>query len=341
MSGEQPKNQETEKPTVFVRESRSCIGLTNDINQTSCVDSAFEFKLLLPRVYLPTSQHDLKVKCLSFIGTCHFMVPMILKFLFDKMPSENFRSWKKKSSYLDFCYTSTLESWSELDDYYAKINRIIKLDNALNSIDSIETYLYRAKNYIINPILTEIKNHKYDSKMLGLICLTLSFEGDVNLTGAGFTGFRLLTRKKLRELAMKKQTIKYIRKSSNREISVSQVSKALLSFQDSIKTLPERFPSGPTKKSFFQHSLNTPIAENLKKLNLLTAVVYIYNNVDKFSEDNLATVAQIKTNCLELFEQMCYCAYKFKLFETSLARGGNFEVDVDAVEFASNVSWVV
>ena len=130
---------------------------------------------------------------------------------------------KKKSSYLDFCYTSTLESWSELDDYYAKINRIIKLDNALNSIDSIETYLYRAKNYIINPILTEIKNHKYDSKMLGLICLTLSFEGDVNLTGAGFTGFRLLTRKKLRELAIKTQTIKYIIKSGNREISVSQV----------------------------------------------------------------------------------------------------------------------
>ena len=69
--------------------------------------------------------------------------------------------------------------------------------------------------------------------------------------------------------------------------------------------------------------------------------MYIYNNVDKFAEDNLATVAQIKTNYLELFEQMCYCAYKFKLFETSLARRGDFEVDVDAVEFASNVSWVV
>ena len=340
-NGQLNQVNEDETRTVFVRESRSCLGLTNDINQSSCLDSAYEFPLLLPRVYLPTGQDNLKVKCLQFIGTCHFMSLSVLRFLFGKMSVETYKNYIYKSSFTDFCPTSSFCAWAELDSYDINASKITKLDKVLTDIESIELFLDRSKNYIIRPLMKIIKDNKYSSKLLGLICLTLSFESDKELTSAGFNGFRLLSRSKLREMALKKQTIKYIRKSTNHQISVNQVCKTLLSYQDSIKMHADRFHSGPTQKTFFQRSSHTPSDENLKKLNLLTAYVFIFNNVDKFNEQNAATVVKIKETCIELFENLCYCAYKFKVFETAIARRENFEDNLEALEFASNVSWVV
>ena len=56
--------KEEETRTVFVRESRSCLGLSNDINKSLFLDTAYEFPLLLPRGYLPNFQDNFKVKFL-------------------------------------------------------------------------------------------------------------------------------------------------------------------------------------------------------------------------------------------------------------------------------------
>ena len=50
-SSDSSSGHEDEIPTQYLRESHSQIGLSNNINQSSCLDSAFEFTYILPRVF--------------------------------------------------------------------------------------------------------------------------------------------------------------------------------------------------------------------------------------------------------------------------------------------------
>ena len=114
-SSDSSSGHEDEIPTQYLRESHSQIGLSNNINQSSCLDSAFEFTYVLPRVFLPTGSDSLSVKAMYFVGTCHFLIPMVLKFLFNRMTTDSFMKQKRKLNYSDLCYTSSLTSWQELN----------------------------------------------------------------------------------------------------------------------------------------------------------------------------------------------------------------------------------
>ena len=213
-------SEASETTTQLFRESHSQIGLSNNINQSTCLDSAFEFPLILPRVFLPTASDELRVKAMEFIGTCHFLHQFVLKFLFNRSSVETFKKQKQKSSYSELCYTSSLTSWQELDSYYNKVGRMIKLDNALSSLDDIEIFLHRARNFILNPLLRDIKDKKFDSPMLGLCCLTLTYTRDSDLSSPGHLGMPLLSKNRIREMCKKRSTIKHIKVSSGRSVSV-------------------------------------------------------------------------------------------------------------------------
>ena len=128
----------------------------------------------------------------------------IWRFLFGKMSVETYKNCIHKSSFTYLCPISSFWNLAVLNSYYINASKIIKLDEVLTVIDSIESFLDRFKNYIIQPLMKIIKVNKYSSKLWGLVCLTLSFEGDIELTSADFNCFRLLSRSRLREMAMKK-----------------------------------------------------------------------------------------------------------------------------------------
>ena len=159
------------------------------------------------------------------------------------------------------------------------------------------------------------------------------------MTPTEFSGMRLLSKNKLLELCTERQRLKYIKKSSSRQVGVRDVCLKMLSFQNSIKEHSQEFPLGQNKKTFFVHSETTPDIQNLKKLSIPTALVYMYNNADR-SRTNKSTIKKIKSECIEIFENLTYCAYKFKLFETALARPGDFDTSLEALEFSSNISFI-
>ena len=201
--------------------------------------------------------------------------------------------------------------------------------------------MYRARNYIINHLLADIKAKRFDSSAFGLCCLTLTYVQDSSLSLAGSSAMPLLSKNRIREMCKKRQTIKHIIKSTNRQIGVREVCRSMVNLQESIKPLKQCFSLGPSRKGFFISTPFTPSEDNLKKISLPTAFVYIFNNVQKFEEANSATVEKIRNDCIDLFENLAYCAYRFKLFETALARSGEFDEQLDALEFSSNISWVV
>ena len=87
----QTDSDSDEQTVQYLRESYSQIGLCSNVNQSSCLDSAFEFNFILPRIFLPTCQEELSVKASTFIGTAHFLAPFVLRFLFNRSTVENFR----------------------------------------------------------------------------------------------------------------------------------------------------------------------------------------------------------------------------------------------------------
>ena len=68
----QTDSDSDEQTVQYLREIYSQIGLCSNVNQSSCLDSAFEFNFILPRIFLPTCQEELSVKASTFIGTAHF-----------------------------------------------------------------------------------------------------------------------------------------------------------------------------------------------------------------------------------------------------------------------------
>ena len=161
----QTDSDSDEQTVQYLRESYSQIGLCSNVNQSSCLDSAFEFNFILPRIFLPTCQEELSVKASLFIGTAHFLAPFVLRFLFNRSTVENFRKTRFSLHYNDLCETSSYDSWSKLDDYYAKVNRIIKLDKGLNTIDDFEVYLSRVKTQIVGPLLKAIKDRDFSNNI--------------------------------------------------------------------------------------------------------------------------------------------------------------------------------
>ena len=233
-----------------------------------------------------------------------------------------------------------------MDYYYSHITKRINLDRALDSYEKCCLYLKRLRNEIVLPLITEIKNNNPESKLMGLVAISLQFDGRSPGTSAvSLPGLPLLSKSKLEAYAGKRHFLRYLRENigENKQFSVAALSKQLIRTNELCLDYDRVFSDPKSSflhsSHFFNRSKNTPSDENLKKLSIPSALIFIYNIVETFDIDD-EKVKAVHDDCVELFQAFTYAAYKLRAFECAGQRNDDFELNLQAVEIKSKVSFV-
>ena len=336
VSSSESSNQD-ENTTIF-KESSTNLGLRDSINQVPCLDACFSMNFSFPRVHLLPQNENLTVRTHIFEGIFHFTATFILSFLFGRSSVETFEKRAKKAKFLDFSETSNLETWLDIDNYFIKVNKLINLKKQLKTFEQCELFLHRVSRYIITPLLQIIKKNEFGHSYLGLCAITLNYKGNSEYSQAGFPDPALISKKKLRNISGTRAYIRHVRSSTDKKISVKSIFEEVIKNHDTCPPLENVFRRDLNQLTFFRSTTNSPDNENLKKLSIPTALIHIHNLISSFDVEKESKIAMSKL-CLDLFKSYTFACYKLKVFECAIARGGDIDANIEAIELASNISF--
>ena len=302
-------------------------------------------RLILPRLFFSENNGKIQRRAAIFRGTFHYCCIFILDNLFGRIGKETFDKKFESSTYHSLCQTSGIESWKEIDYYFSHITKKINLDRVLNNFEKCDLYLKRLRNDIVNPLAAVLKNNGPESKLLGLVAISLEYDGKSSVSATGLPGLPILSKNRLKSYAGKRHFLRYVRQNITQltQYKVPALVKPLIQVYDLCddydKTFCRQDNTFLNLSTHFLRTKHTPSDKNLKKLSIPTAFIHIYD-ISRTFELSAEQLEIIQKDCVELFQFYTYAAYKLRAFECAGQREGDFDKNLQAIELASEVSFL-